>query len=151
MAEKLPDEIEKQLFECGGRGRDAVAQGDVAAAERAFLDAWNALPEPKERWDRAPSMARAMVLFYRNTKQFAKADHWLTAARSLYDKSSAGVTTVDFLEASVRFEEGKLDEAYTLFDKLFKGYKERPFQGEKPEYLKFYRDRAVKLAKTSGK
>ena len=150
MADKLPDDVEKQLIEFGGRGREAVSRGDLAGAEREFLNGWNALPEPKAKWDRAPSVARAMVLFYRNSGQFLKADQWVTRARALYDDSSAGVTTVDFLEASVRFEEGRLDEAYALFDKLYQGYKERPFQGEKAEYLKFYKERAAAM-KTARK
>ncbi len=143
MAEKLPDDLEKQLIEFGGRGRESVASGDLAGAEREFLNGWNVLPEPKARWDRTPSLTHAMVLFYRNSGQFSKADQWLARARALYDDSSAGVTTVDFLEASVRFEEGRLDEAYALFDKLYQGYKERPFQGDKAEYLKFYKERAA--------
>lgn len=142
MADKLPDEVEEHLFDCGGRGRDAVARGDLAGAERAFLSAWNALPEPKARWDRTPSMTRALVLFYRDSRQFPKADQWLGLAREFYDDSSAGVTTVDLLEATVRYTEGRLDEAFVLFDKLYQAYKERPFQGERPEYLKFYKERS---------
>lgn len=150
MAEKLPDDVEKQLIEYGTRGREAVARGDLTAAEREFLNGWNVIPEPKAGWDRTPSLTRAMVLFYRNSKQFSEADKWLTLARKYYDQSSAGVTTVDFLEASVRYEEGKFDEAFVLFDKLYQQYKERPFQGEKAEYLKFYKERVAK-SKGAGK
>lgn len=50
---------------------------------------------------------------------------------------------VEFMAATVYYGAGDLGLAYSIFDKQFKKYKGRPFQGEDPKYLSFYKARAL--------
>lgn len=50
---------------------------------------------------------------------------------------------VEFMAATVYYGAGDLDLAYSIFDKQFKKYKGRSFQGEDPKYLIFYKARAL--------
>jgi tetratricopeptide (TPR) repeat protein len=136
----LPPEAEEKLYEYGALSAKAEEEGDITSAEKYFLAAWNSIPDPKLTYDHAQSMTADLAVFYRNIGQPQKAKEWLPLAREAYGPESD--PHVEFIAATVHYEAGELDEAYALFDALFKGYKSRPFQGEKPDYLAFYMDRA---------
>src|SRR5690606_7327153 len=142
MAEPIPltPQITEKLYEHGGLGREALQAGDVKAAEAHFLAAWHCIPEPRLQHDCAGSMTVALTEFYRDNGPIEKAIPWLALAREAYGPEANPHT--EFLAATVYYEAGELDEAFALFDGLYKQYKRRPFEGEKPEYLSFYLDRA---------
>lgn len=146
MANSIPDDIEKKMFALGAKGREALSKNDEEAAEKAFLACWDLLPDPKEQWDMAPSIAESIAVFYINFKKFREADEWVAKTARMYGDSAAASANSNFLKASLEYERGNLDDAFSLFDGLYKAYKERPFQSQKPEYLKFYKSRAAKAA-----
>ncbi|HEY9281498.1 MAG TPA: hypothetical protein VIP51_15615 [Eoetvoesiella sp.] len=137
----LPPQAEKKLYEYGALSRKAEEAGDIATAEKYVLACWDSIPDPKLAYDHAQSMTVSVVAFYRDIGQPGKAKEWLPLAHEAYGPQPDPY--VEFLEATVHYEAGELDQAYALFDSLFKAYKTRPFQGEKPEYLAFYMDRAT--------
>lgn len=136
----LPPEAEKKLYEYGALSREAEQAGDLATAEKYVLACWNVIPDPKLSYDHAQSLTADLVMFYRDIGQPQKAKEWLPLAREAYGPEPD--TYVEFIAATVHYLAGELDQAFDLFDGLFKTYKTRPFQGEKPEYLSFYMDRA---------
>jgi len=142
MAEPIPltPQVTEKLYEQGGLGREALAAGDVKAAEAHFLAAWNCIPEPRLQHDFAGPMTVALTEFYRDNGMAAKAMPWLALAREAYGPAPNPHT--EFLAATVHYQAGELDEAFVLFDSLYKQYRRRPFQDEKPEYLSFYLGRA---------
>jgi len=123
--------------------REAEEKGDFATAEKYVLACWNVIPDPKLTYDHAQSMTADLVMFYRDIGQLQKARQWLPLAREAYGPEPD--TYIEFIAATVHYHAGELDEAFALFNDLFKAYKTRPFQGEKPEYLAFYMDRAKAL------
>jgi tetratricopeptide (TPR) repeat protein len=124
------------LYDYGKKGRDALQSGDTIKAEEYFLAAWNSLPEPKTEHDYSQSLSRGLVSFYQDTRQFEKAFEWLNTMKSAYNNEPN--PSIDFIEATVNYDAGKLNEAFTAFDSLHKKYKARPFQGSDPKYLKFF-------------
>lgn len=136
----LPPDAEKKLYEYGALSREAEDAGDFAKAEKYVLACWNCIPDPKLDYDHAQSLTADIVKFYRDTGQPEKAKEWLPLAREAYGPEPD--TYVEFIAATVHYRAGELDQAFVLFDGLFNDYKTRPFQGEKPEYLAFYMDRA---------
>ena len=138
----LPPESEAAMSASAAKGRLAWKQGDLATAEASFLDAWRAIPEPRLEYDYAQSIASGFVDFYRDTKQYDKASSWLLTVREAYGPGYN--PSVEFLAAKLAFEAGDADEAFRIFDALYKQYKARPFQGDDPKYLKFYKQRAGK-------
>ncbi|KLU22295.1 hypothetical protein EOS_31355 [Caballeronia mineralivorans PML1(12)] len=137
MATKLPENLTKEVYALGAAGREAWKRGALDEAETDFLKAWKVLPEPKRQYDLAPSLCRGFVIFYRDTKQFDKARHWLSEMREAYGPGTGPDLTVGFLSGTVYFEAGDLDKASQFFLPLFEQYGNRPFSGEDKKYLEF--------------
>ena len=141
MQKKLPSDSEAILLARAKEGREAWASRDLASAEVAFLRAWDAIPEPRAEYDYSQSLARGMVTFFRDTRQFDKVHSWVAIVRELYPPKDPAI---EFLVATVHFEEGSLDAAFAIFDSLYRAYKRRPFKEQDPRYLQFFLDRAGK-------
>jgi hypothetical protein len=136
-----PDDLVLTIRDHAQRGRKAWQQdGDLKAAESLFLAAWDLVPEPKTDYDYGQILSRGIVTFYRDTKQFNKALTWLDVMRRAYGPEPN--ESVEFLAATVSYEAGTLDDAFRRFAEIVKASGQRPFQGEKPDYLKFYKQRA---------
>jgi tetratricopeptide (TPR) repeat protein len=143
----LPALASKQLDENASLGREAWKKGDVRSAEKYFLSAWQCIPEPKVEYDYAQSLSGGIVEFYRETGQYQKAKHWIEIMRSAYkfpEASEHSNDYVDFFAATVFYETGEFEVAFSIFDKQFKKYKARPFQGEDKKYLEFYMEESKK-------
>jgi hypothetical protein len=135
----LSPEVYARMSQAAKQGREAWRRGDIPAAERHFVEAWNTLPEPKSEQDYAQSLAWGLVEFYRDTKQCEKATQWLRALRELYGPHSD--SSLDFLAGTVAFECEDLDTAFRLFRQLYLEFGKRPFEGSDPKYLDFYERR----------
>lgn len=142
----LPLEAEAKLDEYSALGREAWDAGDLDAAERNLLKAWNSIPEPRTEYEYADSMTTGLAQFFRDTGQAGKAKPWVELAREIYGEDPY----IDFLAATVHYGAGEFDDAYVLFDNLFQQFRRRPFQGEDPAYLDFYLARAsdIKAGRT---
>ena len=143
MKQQLPEEALQNLNVSSKAGREAWKNGDTKGAEHFFLEAWAAIPEPKNEYDYTQSLSRGFVAFYLDTKQFEKAKEWLNLMRIAYGHETVPSEYVDFIAATVYFEAGEFDSAFRIFDAQFKKYKGRPFQGEDKKYLDFYKKRAT--------
>lgn len=140
MKKPVPPEIVANMSAQGKAGREAWQRGDIQKAEDKFLAVWRLLPEPKIEYDYAQSLSCGLVTFYRDTKQFEKAKEWLTVMRDAY--GAGPDDSVEFLDATVYYDAGMLDDAFAIFDTAYKKFKQRPFQGEDRKYLQFYKERA---------
>ena len=120
-------------------GREAWKRGAIEEAEKHFLDAWSALPDPKLEQDYGQSLSRGLTVFYRDTKQCEKAKQWLQTTREAYGPGPDD--SIEFLAGTVHLDCGELDEAYRLFQPLFVKFGSRPFEGSDGKYLAFYRKR----------
>jgi hypothetical protein len=108
MKKPVAPEIIANISAQGKAGREAWQRGDTQNAEDRFLDAWRQLPEPKVEYDYAQSLSRGLVTFYRDTKQFEKAEEWLTVMRGAYGPGPN--IDVEFLAATVYYDAGMLDD-----------------------------------------
>ena len=141
MATKSPpQQIVEQIYEHGKNGREALKRGAIDEAELHFLNTWNLIPEPKLEHDYAQSLSGGLVSFYKDTRQFEKAKKWLEIMKQAYGPEPND--HVEFVSGTVHFEANELDDAFQSFDKLYKKYKQRPFQGYDKKYLDFYKKRA---------
>ena len=86
-------------------------------------------------------MSSESAEFFRRTKQFEKAKHWLATMRQAYGTDDPFAA---FLTGTVAFDAGDLDEAFGAFDSLYGKYTARPYKEKDPKYLAFYRARAQK-------
>jgi hypothetical protein len=142
MKHTLPKQALAAIEEAGRLGREAWKRGNLDAAEKHFLDAWNALPEPKFDQDYAQSLSWGLATFFRDTHQYEKARQWIPTVREAYGPEPD--PSVAFLAGTVAFDSGDLNEAFRLFYPLYVQYKARPFEDCDPKYLDFTRKRAQK-------
>ncbi|CRD66511.1 hypothetical protein BN126380065 [Stenotrophomonas thermophila] len=67
-------------------------------------------------------------------------------ARGIYGQGEASSEYMDELLATIEFEAGDLDGAYTLFEPQYRKYGRRVFEGHKKEFIDF-----IKSRKKTGK
>ncbi|HFK1940788.1 TPA: hypothetical protein ACGW30_001487 [Pseudomonas aeruginosa] len=142
MSIELSEDQEQAIVALAVSGRKAWLAGDIELAERDFLASWDAIPEPKLEYDFSQSASYGIAVFYRSTGQTEKAKRWLSIVKNAYGSGVAAEEYVNFLEATIRFECGELDEAYKLFYPQYEAYGNRAFEGEDKKYLDFVKRRA---------
>ncbi|AZE66424.1 hypothetical protein SAMN05216475_2969 [Pseudomonas synxantha] len=130
-----PEQIEK-IGNLSKEGREYWKKNQLSEAESCFLRAWGIMQSPKSTLDYSQSIARGLVAFFKETKQYEKAIHWLAVMHDLYAPQPSDY--VEFIEATVYFDSGKTSIAYEIFDKQYKKYGKRPFTDEDKKYLNFY-------------
>lgn len=137
---ELPEHLRQSIDDLLRQAGEAERANEPERSEQMSLKAWGMLPEPKLGWNFYSNiMPRDNLLFYRNTKQFDKAQHWLAVTRESYGPGRD--ESVEFLAATLWYEMGDLDKAFEEFDRQYKSYKTRPFQGKDKKYLDFYLSR----------
>lgn len=140
---ELPTDIKTIIDDLLRQAGEAERAGDLRRSEDAFLQAWAALPEPKLGWNFYSNIIpRDNLLFYRDTRQFEKAEKWLAITRESYGPGRNEV--IEFLAATLWYAMGDFDRAYEEFARQYQAGKKRPFQGEDKKYLDFYLERAGK-------
>lgn len=140
MVKPLTDQQLSSLQKYANEGRVAWKSGDIEKAESKFLNAWTCIPEPKIDYDYAQSLARGLVVFYRDTRKYESAKSWIEVMTLLYGSSSD--PSVQFLAATVHFDAEEFDQAYELFRQLYASFEKRPFDGEDKKYLEFVKRRS---------
>lgn len=133
MKRPLPEEVRACMQREADAGLAAWKCGDIVAAEKHFLAAWDAVPEPKLEHEFVQAHAWALTTFYRDTGQYDSAKKWMRTVRLAYLPSPS----VDFLEGTVAFDRGDMDTAFRLFHALYLEYGARPFEGRNAKYLDF--------------
>ena len=129
----MRDRIDGLLRQAG----EAARESDSERSERLRLQAWEMLPEPKLGWEYySDIMPRNNLIFYRNTKQFEKAQHWLEVTRESY--GPARNESVEFYAATLWYEMGDHDKAFEEFDRQYNAFRKRPFEAHDRKYLEFY-------------
>jgi hypothetical protein len=135
--QKLPKDVEANILKLCATGREAAKRRDLEAAERAFVDAWALIPDPKAEWDFYPqSLSRGLVEHFMSMGQHDKAKAWLITTRAMYGSSPASDASLAMLAGRVCFEAGELDEAKRIFADLHRQHGRRPFAMADPKYLR---------------
>lgn len=146
----LDKNVEEFIYESGRKARESRSAGNFDAEEKHHLEAWSVLPHPKEGHDHAHDISVTLAEFYRERGEIKKSLHWLEVAKKVYGDNIASEAFIGFLLATILYKGGRFDQAFEEFDKLYKKYNKRPFQGEKSEYLEFYLNRRVEEANGDG-
>ena len=146
---KIPDSIKVHVESLHKEVGASFKEGNFKNALEGIEEIWRLLPAPQFNWDYYPeAISRAAIKVCLGLRDFSKARHWLENLRSAYEDTQKEDPSCRFIEAEICFAEGQLDEAYLLFDGLYRDYKKRPFEGSDPKYLEFYLE---KKKSTTGK
>ncbi|WP_447934372.1 hypothetical protein [Stenotrophomonas lactitubi] len=141
MGLSLGADLEARFLAVAQRGRTAWLAGDIAGAERRFLESWEMIPEPKSAYDYGQISSYGIAIFYRDTAQFEKAREWAMVARGIYGEGEASSEYMDELAATIHFESGDLEGAFALFEPHYRKYGRRVFEGHKKEFIAFIKSR----------
>lgn len=139
----LPADLVSEFEALANDAWKARDEGNFAQAESLLMKAWQLIPEPIFEYAAYPQVySRLIVELYRDSNQPAKAEEWLKVVKQAYSPlSKASAASIDFLEATVWHDGGKLDEAFAQFKKVYKQYKVRPFQDQNPRWKEFFFNR----------
>jgi len=141
--QELPNDMRDQIDGLLRQAGEAARGNEPERSESLRLQAWEMLPEPKLGWDYYSNiMPRNNLVFYRNTRQFDKAKHWLEVTRESYGPGRD--ESIEFYAATLWYEMGDFDQAFEEFDRQYKAFKKRPFEGHDKKYLDFYMSRKKK-------
>lgn len=143
MGLSLGADLEARFLAVAQRGRTAWLAGDIAGAERHFLESWEMIPEPKSAYDYGQISSYGIAIFYRDTAQFEKAREWAMVARGIYGEGEASSEYMDELAATIHFESGDLEGAFALFEPHYRKYGRRVFEGHKKEFIAFIKSRKM--------
>lgn len=116
--------------------------GDSVRAEESLLQAWEALPPPRDEWDFGQLVIQQAIGFYLKTNRPAEAQQWLDPLASSFGSKDDG--TVAMISGTVYYEVGDFHAAFERFDFLHEQFGKRPFQGRDKKYLNFYLDESKK-------
>ena len=76
-----------------------------------------------------------LMTFYRDWGDFGQAAAWLRMARESYGPGPN--VSVEFVAATIAYESGAFDDAFTEFNRQYEHFGRRAFEGEDPKYLAF--------------
>lgn len=107
-----------------------------------YDQAWGMLPEPKMEWEMASWIASCQASSYMDLGQYELAKPW--AEISLQTRSTDRNTSplIDLGMVCMRLEQH--DEAYSYLHQAYEYGKERAFQGNPREVLKYYKEERAK-------
>lgn len=139
----LPANLTSEFDALAKKAWQVRDEGDLALAESLLMKAWKLIPEPVFEYAVYPQVySRVIVEFYRDSNQPAKAEEWLKVVRQAHSPmTNASAASIEFLEATVWHDGGKLNEAFAQFKNLHKQYKLRPFQDKQPRWKEFFLNR----------
>jgi len=138
--QELPPDLRQEIDSLLRQAGEAQRRNDPEQSERLRLQAWDMLPEPKLGWNfHSNIMPRNNLVFYRDTKNFDKAKAWLDITRESYGPGRD--ESIEFLAATLWYEMGDFDKAFEEFDRQYKAFRWRPFEGKDRKYLNFYLSR----------
>jgi len=112
---------------------------EVEAALMLAHDAWNIIPEPKEKWDYYPqSLAAAFVKDYVELQKTKEAKEWIQIVYRVYDDEKRESIYTLFIEGRALFKLGLKDESYSVFKRIYELSGSEWFKDEHEPYLDFF-------------
>jgi hypothetical protein len=139
--EHLSGEAKAHVDAVSEQGHTAWKAGNIQEAGDRFVEAWEAIPEPKEQFHQTQILGIRLITFFRQTHQSANALKWTLILQPFYPP---GNISVEVWLGQAYFDVGDLDQAYVHFDRVYAQMKTRMFKGEDPKYLDFYMTRSGK-------
>lgn len=137
--DKIDPQISKRMDEILNESAALFKKNALRESLQVAEGAWNLIPEPKNRWDYYPqSLPAGFVEDYVELGDFENFRKWIDITYEMYDDPGHSAHYGLMLEGSSLYKLGLKDEAYGVFDKIYKQFGREGFKGEQREYLVFY-------------
>lgn len=109
------------------------------------MEAWDLIPEPKEKWDFYPqSLAYSFAEDYAELGDVPNFKKWIEITYKMYDDVGRNSVYVLMLEGISLYRLGLREEALQVFDRIYAAFGHEGFAGEERKYLKLLLDKKKK-------
>jgi hypothetical protein len=126
--------IDKLLEQSGQQ----FSSGDLQASLRTALQAWELIPEPKEKWDYYPqSLSSGFVIDFADLGDKESCLRWIETMALMYDDPNREDHQVLMQEAEAMYKLGDIDRAFRAFARIEEIYGRKGFAGHQKAYLDF--------------
>ncbi|MHC5310895.1 tetratricopeptide repeat protein [Myroides sp. LJL116] len=115
-------------------------QTDKSVYYQLMLDAWELYPEPKNNWNEIYSLASELFTGYLEDNNLSKAKKWLNTMVEINDNLRMDDQDVLFNQGKFLFETADYQKAFECWKEVVRVAGYRYFEGEDPNYLKYYRN-----------
>ncbi|OZI42625.1 hypothetical protein CEK29_12850 [Bordetella genomosp. 5] len=137
---QLDDALHEQIKTLCAQGDACVEAGELDDALDAYDEAWDLLPEPKQRWE-----AATWILVAIGDTCFMAGDETASAETfglALQCPGGVGNPFIHLRLGQLAFDADQLDTAADELMRAYMGAGAEIFEGEAPEYLAFLKTRA---------
>lgn len=134
LPKEITDKIDAMLTAAGVASRT----GDHKLSLQQQLNAWQLIPQPKEKWDFYPqTMTVNLIDDYAAIGDLDNVSHWLEMMYKMhFDEQHSGHYTL-MVEGETMWKMGKKDRAKYIFDRIFELYGKKGFLGDQLLYYKY--------------
>jgi hypothetical protein len=120
------------------QSRQQFSSGDLHASLRTALQAWELIPEPKEKWDYYPqSLSSGFVIDFADLGDKESCLRWIETMALMYDDPNREDHQVLMQEGEAMYKLGDADRAFWAFSRIEEVYGRKGFAGEQKAYLKY--------------
>ncbi|WP_221149770.1 tol-pal system YbgF family protein [Rhizobium sp. NZLR8] len=146
---EIPTEIRAHIDKVLEQSGQQFSSGDLQASLRTALQAWELIPEPKEKWDYYPqSLSSGFVIDFADLGDKESCLQWIETMAVMYDDPNREDHQVLMQEGEAMFKLGDTEKAFRAFSRIEEIYGRKGFAGDQKAYLKYLDEQRTR--QTSG-
>ncbi|MBB4275600.1 hypothetical protein [Rhizobium mongolense] len=149
--DKIDPETTKKLDAILKKSADLFQKNALRESLAVAEEAWDLIPEPKEKWDYYPqSLSSGFVQDYVELGDIESFRKWIDLTYRMYDDPDHNSSHyVLMLEGSSLYNLDLKDEAFDVFDRIYNLFGREGFKGEQTTYLEFYLKERARRGETT--
>lgn len=118
---------------------ESARAGDLKESLEQEMLAWDLIPEPKAEWDFYPQSICTNILDdYVAMGDVQNSKKWIARMYEVYDDPKHEDHYVLMTEGSALIKLGLEEDAFAIFDLIYRKFGRRGFEGENLNYFEFY-------------
>jgi hypothetical protein len=146
---EIPTEIRAHIDKVLEQSGQQFSSGDLQASLRTALQAWELIPDPKEKWDYYPqSLSSGFVIDFADLGDKESCLQWIETMAVMYDDPNREDHQVLMQEGEAMFKLGDTEKAFGAFSRIEEIYGRKGFAGDQKAYLKYLDEQRTR--QTSG-
>ncbi|QYA08732.1 hypothetical protein [Agrobacterium larrymoorei] len=136
---EIEKDVKVQIDQLLELSAEKFKAGDLEGSVEVGLQAWELIPQPKEKWDYYPqSLSAGFVQDYVDLGDKDNASKWIDIMAKMYDDPNHEDHLVLMTEGEAMYKLGDKKRAFYVFSRIYEIYGKQGFAGEQKQYLEFY-------------
>ncbi|MBK0023979.1 hypothetical protein IAE29_23340 [Ochrobactrum sp. S46] len=135
---EIPTDIRVHIDKLLEQSGQQFSSGDLQASLRTALQAWELIPEPKEKWDYYPqSLSSGFVIDFADLGDKESCLRWIETMALVFDDPNREDHQVLMQEGEAMYKLDDTDRAFLAFARIEEIYGRKGFSGPQKAYLEF--------------